>query len=98
MDGEVSLFDIPKLYNPSAVSFYEDPEIIPLYTFCELDPESTAMTVHIAVQLAGEMAKCTILWNSYVHDSANDDIKNPNLIPKNDPLGLCGKGITDVAK
>ena len=98
MDGEVSLFDIPKLYNPSAVSYYEDPEVVPLYTLCELDPESTAMTVHIAVQLAGGMANCTNLWNSYVRDSANDDTKNPNLIPKNDPLGLCGKGITDVAK
>ena len=98
MEGEVSLFDIPKLYNPSAVSYYEDPEVVPLYTLCELDPESAAMTVHLAAQAAGGMAKCTNLWNSYVHDSANPDIKNPNLIPKNDPLGLCGKGITDVAK
>ena len=98
MEGEVSLFDIPKLYNPSAVSFYEDPEVIPLYTLCELDPESKAMTVHPIAQAIGEMATCTNLWNSYVHDSANPDNKNPNLIPENDPFGLCGKRITNIAK
>ena len=92
------LFDIPKLYSTSTVSYFEDPEVVPLYTLCELDQQSTFLTVHPIGQAFGFLPTCNILWNSYVHDSANDDIKNPNLIPKNDPLGLCGKGIMDVAK
>ena len=98
MEGEVSLFDIPKLYSPSAAYHYEDPEVIPLYTLCELDQESTFLTMHPGVQQSGWMANCSSLWNSFIFDSENPDNKNPNLIPENDPFGLCGKRITKISK
>ena len=98
MDGEVSLFDIPKLYGPSAAYYYEDPEVIPLYTLCELNQESPFLTIHPVAKLAGLMAACSSLWNSFIFDSENPDNKNPNLIPENDPFGLCGKRITNIAK
>ena len=96
MGGDVSIFDLPKLYNPSIPSYYLDPEIVPLYTYCELDTASTLLSRHPRAKWDGYQENCTLLWNSYIFDS--DNVKNPNLIPKDDPFGLCGKRITDKAK
>ena len=98
MGGDVSLFDIPKLYNPRAVKTYTEPEIIPIYTICELDPESPSLVKHLVTVLFGFTSDCTVLWNSYIQDSENPAFKNPYQIAKNGPLGLCAKPIGDIAK
>ena len=98
MNGDVSIFDVPKLYGPSLVKSYKDTEIIPLSTFCELDTESSFLSMNAQAMDFGWTPNCTNFWNTYIQDSDNPANKNPNLIPKNDPFGLCGKQITDKAK
>lgn len=100
LGGEVSLFDVSKIYNPSSVKFaYHQPEIVPIYSICKMNPESTALSLHVAnVKVHKALPECTLLWNAYVQDSENSGLKNPYSIPKDDRLGICGQPIRDMAK
>ena len=98
MGGNVSIFDIPKLFNPIMVKTYQDPEIIPIYTLCELDPKSPVLVRHLYALSMGMGAACNSQWNNYIQDSKNPANRNPYLIAKDDPLGICAKPIGDIAK
>ena len=100
LGGAVYLFDLSKLYNPSAVKFpYFQPEIIPIFTICKMNPESTDLSLHVVnVKARKALLECTLLWNSYVLDSENPELKNPYSIPKDEPLGSCGQPIRDMAR
>ena len=96
----MSLFDVSKLYSPAAVKFaYFQPEIIPIYTLCKMNPESLALSLNVfMVEMTNALPDCTVLWNAYVLDSNNPALKNPYSIPKDDHLGSCGQPIRDMAK
>ena len=100
LGGEVSLYDLSKLYNPSSVKFpYFQPDIIPIFTICKMNPESTDLSLRVTKSwMIKALPKCTLLWNSYVLDSGNPELKNPYSIPKDEPLGSCGQPIRDMAR
>ena len=100
LGGEVSLFDLSKLYNPAAVKFgYFQPEIIPIFTLCKMNPESPVLSQHVAkVWSSKALPECTVLWKNYILDSNNPGLMNPYSIPKDDYLGSCGQPIRDMAK
>ena len=95
-NSHVSLYDIPKLYNPMMPPKppnktyeinYHNHAHLPTYTLCEIDPEKL-------VPFRNEEL-CRSIWNNVTNSYESADEMNPYLIT-DEKVSLCGSGLGQV--
>lgn len=92
--ANVSIFDIPKLYNPSIPAASTESVMIPIYTLCMLKPLTSILVPNMTMLAYGDLDDCSELWNDYI---SNNTKKNPYMIPDSKTLSICSNGIGKLA-
>ena len=101
MGATSSLFDIVTMYNPGIPkTLYNQDEYVPgdlpFHTLCKYEPKLPLFFMNHFWGYTGIKGNCTQLWEKYI--TSSDAGSNPYLIPENDYLSKCSKGIEKLAK
>ena len=97
--ANISMFDIPKMFNPRMPGIYLDPQIVPIYTLCQTEPRRPLLVQNLqALNLIGDLDDCSKYWQAFISDSENLAIMNPYLLPKGEYLSMCGHGLGNVTR
>ena len=97
LDASVSIYDIPKLYNPSIPAISTDPGILPMYTLCEIEQKTGLFVQYLLFTWWGRLDQCSEYWKMF-NTKANASYEvNPYEITHG-PLKKCGSGIENAAK
>ena len=93
----VSIYDIPKLYNPSIPAISTAPGILPMYTLCQIEQKTGLFVQYLVFTWMGKLDQCGEYWKMFnINANASYEI-NPYEI-SHGPLMKCGSGIGNRAK
>ena len=93
-DANVSIFDLPKLYNPIIPTTSMKSVATPTYTLCNMERRTTLLVSNVEMMIAGDLDDCSKLWNDFI---SNNGPKNPYMILDDQYLSKCSHGIGKVA-
>ena len=88
-NSKVSLFDIPKLFNPNLLPFKGDNTLRPSYSLCKIDPSLNQLEADLD---AGDIEDCFFSWHNAIK-SYHEPKKNPYV---NKNADICAKGLSDA--
>ena len=92
--ANVSIFDLPKLYNPIIPTTSMKSVATPTYTLCNMERRTTLLVSNVEMMIAGDLDDCSKLWNDFI---SNNGPKNPYMILDDQYLSKCSHGIGKVA-
>ena len=97
LDTSVSIYDIPKLYNPSIPAVSTAPGILPMYTLCDIEQKTGLFVQNLMFTWMGKLDQCSEYWKMFsINTNASYEV-NPYEITHG-PLKKCGSGIENAAK
>ena len=94
LGANVSIFDLPKLYNPSIPAALTESVLLPVHTLCKMESMKPLLVPNMRMLKDGELDDCSELWNDFISNGT----KNPYMIPHDKVLGTCSHGVGNVAK
>ena len=94
LGANASIFDIPKLYNPSIPAASTESVLLPVYTLCKIEQMTSLLVPNMKMLMHGDLDDCSELWNDFI---MNNTKKNPYMIPEDKVLSACSHGIGKVA-
>ena len=95
LGANVSIFDLPKLYNPSIPAALTESVMLPVHTLCKMESMKPLLVPNMGMLKDGDLDDCSELWNDFI---SNGTKQNPYLIPHDKVLGTCSHGIGNFAK
>ena len=89
---EVSLFDVPKVYEDQIPAISQNYYNYPTHTLCKEDPMMSPHVQNAWYSGGGVETNCTKIWKNYMATS----LTNPYELDEVDDLYTCGKGLGNL--